>query len=156
MTLYVVRHAEAGPAPDEVRPLNDAGRAQAAAIAARLAPAGVARILTSRYARCRETVASLAEQVGVEPEEHDALGEDAAVERAWALLETLANEDAVVCSHGNIISPVLDRVRRRGAVIEAHEWVCRKGSVWRLEPDADGRFVRAVLELSPTPGPMTF
>jgi 8-oxo-dGTP diphosphatase len=144
MTLYVIRHAKAGNAPDEERPLNDAGRRQAERIADLLGDAGVERILTSRYARCVETVAPLAERVGVEVERHDALAEESDVEAAWALLESVAGTDAVLCSHGNILGPVLDRVLRRGAEVDG-EWTLRKGSIWCLHPDGGRAFGRAEL-----------
>jgi broad specificity phosphatase PhoE len=57
--------------------------------------------------------------------------------------------DVVVCSHGNVLSSILDRVHRRGIEVVADEWTCRKGSVWRLETDGDGVLVRAVLALRP-------
>lgn len=145
MTLHVVRHAEAGARPDEVRPLDATGRAQADQLAELLAGRAVGRILSSRYQRCMETITPLAERLGLSIECHPALAEEAGVDDAWALLESLATEDVVVCSHGNIISPVLDRVRRRGADIVAVEWSCRKASVWALDPGAPGTFERATL-----------
>ncbi|MCU1483363.1 MAG: phosphoglycerate mutase family protein [Actinomycetia bacterium] len=144
MTLYVIRHAKAGQAPDEERPLNDAGQRQAERIAELLADAGVERVLTSRYTRCVQTVTPLAAQLGLDLEHHDALAEESDTERAWALLESLAGTETVLCSHGNLIHPLLDRVLRRGAEIEG-EWVCRKGSIWCLHPDGDRPFGRAVL-----------
>ena len=145
MALHLVRHAEAGPSPDEGRPLDETGRRQAQRVADLLAVAGVERVLSSRYIRCRQTIDPLAARIGVTVEEHAALCEEAEVESAWALLESLTAEEVVICSHGNIISPLLDRVLRRGAEIVAGEWSCRKGSVWRLEPDGDRPFARATL-----------
>jgi phosphohistidine phosphatase SixA len=151
MPLYVVRHAKAGSRAhghaDEHRPLNESGWAQAERIADLLAPNGVTRILTSRYTRCVETVTPLADRTGVGIELHDSLAEEADVEHAWKLLEEVAGTTAVICSHGNILTPLLDRVHRRGAEIEAAEWSCHKGSVWRLDTDGDRTFVRAVQEL---------
>jgi hypothetical protein len=37
----------------------------------------------------------------------------------------------VLCSHGNVFSTVLDSVHRRGIDVDAVEWTCRKGSIWR-------------------------
>jgi phosphohistidine phosphatase SixA len=145
MTLYVIRHANAGQAPDEERPLNEAGQRQAERVAELLADAGIERILTSRYTRCVQTVTPLADRLGVQLERHDDLAEESGAEAAWALLESLEGTHAVLCSHGNIISPVLDRVLRRGADIEG-EWSCRKGSIWCLHPDGDRPFARAVLK----------
>jgi phosphohistidine phosphatase SixA len=145
MTLYLIRHAKAGSAPDEERPLNDAGQRQSERIAELLADAGVGRVLTSRYTRCVQTVAPLAQRLGLELEYHDDLAEEAEVELAWQLLESLAGTETVLCSHGNIISPLLDRVMRRGAAIEG-EWSCKKGSIWCLEPEGARLFGRAVLQ----------
>ena len=144
MALHVIRHAEAGRAPDEESPLTEAGRRRAERIADLLAGAGITRVLSSPYTRCVETVAPLADRLGLEVERHPALAEDAEVDEAWALLESLAGVDAVVCSHGPVLSPVLDRVLRRGADITG-EWSCRKGSVWRLHADGELPFTRAVL-----------
>jgi phosphohistidine phosphatase SixA len=149
MTLYVIRHAKAGRAPDEERPLEEAGQRQAERIAELLADAGVTRILTSRYIRCVQTVTPLAQRLGVELEHHRALAEEAEVDAAWDLLESLAGTgtEAVLCSHGNLINPMLDRVLRRGAEIQG-EWTCRRGSIWCLEPAGDRPFGRAVLRQS--------
>lgn len=147
MALHLVRHGDAGTGPDEERPLTDGGRRQAGALTDHLAARPVMRVLSSRYARCVETVTPLAERLGLPVEHHDALAEEADVEDTWALLESLTGDEVVLCSHGNLISPILDRVLRRGAEIVAEEWTCRKGSVWRLEPDGDQPFARATLEL---------
>ncbi len=144
MTVYLIRHAKAGHAPDETRSLDDAGRAQAERIAELLGDAGVERILTSRYARCAQTVEPLAVRLGIEAEHHQDLAEEADREAAWVLLESLAGTTAVVCSHGNILGPALDRVLRRGADVQG-EWSLRKGSIWCLEPDGDRPFARATL-----------
>jgi 8-oxo-dGTP diphosphatase len=147
MALHIVRHGDAGSGPDEERPLTDRGIHQAAALAVHLADRPVTRVVSSRYTRCVEMVTPLAERLGLPVEHHAALAEEADVEDAWALLESLAQDEVVVCSHGNIISPILDRVLRRGAEVVAAEWTCRKGSVWRLDTGEDGRFSRATLDL---------
>jgi broad specificity phosphatase PhoE len=67
------------------------------------------------------------------------------VERTWKLLESLARADVVVCTHGNLLGPVLDRILRRGAEVVAEEWSIRKASVWRLDPEGDRLFARATL-----------
>jgi phosphohistidine phosphatase SixA len=61
MRLFVVRHAEAAPGePDELRPLTDAGRAAARALAARLAEEDVELVLASPLLRARETAGEIA------------------------------------------------------------------------------------------------
>lgn len=144
MALHVIRHAEAGPTPDEESSLTEAGRRRAERIADLLDGAGITRVLSSRYRRCMETVAPLADRLGLEVERHPALAEEAELDDAWSLVESVAALDAVICSHGPVLSPVLDRVLRRGADIKG-EWSCKKGSVWQLHADGDRPFTRAVL-----------
>jgi phosphohistidine phosphatase len=56
-----VRHAEAAPGePDELRPLTDAGRAAARALAERLAREDVELVLASPLLRARETAGEIA------------------------------------------------------------------------------------------------
>jgi 8-oxo-dGTP diphosphatase len=147
MALHLVRHGDAGTGPDEERPLTDSGRRQADRLAEHLAAWSVTRVLSSRYLRCVETVTPVALRLGLRVEPHRALAEEADVDDTWALLESLTGEEVVLCSHGNIISPILDRVLRSGADIVADEWACRKGSVWRLEADGARPFGRATLDL---------
>jgi broad specificity phosphatase PhoE len=71
--LYLVRHgrAAAGWDTDPDPGLDDIGRSQAAAVAARLAPIGPMPIVSSPLLRCRETSAPLGElwqvEVRIEP-----------------------------------------------------------------------------------------
>ena len=154
MAIHLVRHAKAGVRPgwrgdDEERPLTDAGRTQADVIADLLAGRGVRRVLTSRYLRCVQTVEPLAARLGVPVEHERALAEEADPHDAWRLVEDLAakGEEAVLCSHGNIVSPILDRLHRRGLEVVATEWTCAKGSVWTIEVDDDGEPCRVVQTL---------
>jgi 8-oxo-dGTP diphosphatase len=154
MALHLVRHADAGSHrrhDDEHRPLSDKGRRQAKAVRDTLVAVPVARIVSSRYTRCVETVRPLGERLSVALAMHPALAEEADLSDGWKLVEQLAAQegDTVVCSHGNVLSAVLDRVHRRGIEVVADEWTCRKGSVWRLDTDPDGTLVRAVLVLCP-------
>jgi len=150
MAIHLVRHANAGNRPqwdgeDEERPLDERGAAQAIAIAELLAPRRVQRILTSRYLRCVQTVTPLGERLGVPVEHERALAEEADLTDAWGVVESLLDTDgdAVVCSHGNIISPILDRLHRRGIELVGEEWTCKKGSVWTIEV-TDGSIDRVV------------
>jgi phosphohistidine phosphatase SixA len=150
MALHLVRHAEAGarPAwdgPDDLRPLVGAGVVQAGDLAAVLAEQPVKRVLSSGYVRCLQTVAPLADRFDLPVEAHPALSEEASIEDSWALLEELAGTDAVLCSHGNVIGSLLDRLHRRGVELVAAEWSCRKGSVWSLTVGPDGSFLRCHL-----------
>jgi 2,3-bisphosphoglycerate-dependent phosphoglycerate mutase len=63
--LYLVRHAHADWQPDETRPLSESGRAAAQTIAELLSTIPVAGIYSSPAQRSIETVASLAQRLGI-------------------------------------------------------------------------------------------
>ena len=73
--LFIVRHGDALPGPDELipsgvyddLPLSSIGREQAQALAARLAPLHFDAMYSSPLRRCRETAAPLAERWGMTP-----------------------------------------------------------------------------------------
>ncbi len=149
-----MRHAKAGDrsdwsGPDELRPLSGKGAGQATALVDLLAHLPVKRILTSRYRRCTQTVEPLAQCLGIDVEIHPALAEEADIGATWELLEELTGAEAVVCTHGNLIGPVLDRLHRRGVELVSDRWTCKKGSVWSIEVDPDGDLARA--RYSPPP-----
>ena len=157
MAVFLVRHAKAGDrdewsGPDDLRPLSKKGRAQAEGLVAQLGPRGVTRILSSPSVRCVQTVEPLGEQIDVKVEEHDALAEGAAVEDAVALVRELARagEEAVLCSHGDVIPMLLDHLERADRLRLVHEFACAKGSTWILEADDSGRFKKGMY-LSPPP-----
>ncbi len=143
MTLYLVRHADAGDRsewrqPDDLRPLTARGERQAAALAGFLAERRVEAVLSSRFARCVQTVEPLAARLGLTVEEHPALAEEATEQAVVDLLEAMAGTDAVLCTHGNIVPVALGHLRRAGARFADRPYDWKKGSVWVLESD-DGR-----------------
>lgn len=155
MTVHIIRHADAGRrgswhGPDEERPLNAAGRTRAAALATELAATSPTRILSSPLIRCVETVQPLADALGIVVEPHPALAESADLDETWALLEELVgSERAVLCSHGDVIPPLLDRLQRRGVPILGADQDVAKGSVWTVEAGQDGRLTTARLASAP-------
>ena len=79
MRVFLVRHAKASQGePDELRRLNERGRAEARDLARRLAAQGVrpAAVLTSPLVRARETADEIASATGAtaEPDERLAPG----------------------------------------------------------------------------------
>lgn len=130
MTILLVRHASAGDrsrwdSDDRLRPLDGRGRIQAERLVASLADRDVERVLTSPYVRCRETVNPLASVLGLPVEERLELGEGAGAAAALRLVAELRGAVAVLCTHGDVVAEMLG---------EESE----KGSVWVLEPQADG------------------
>lgn len=138
--LHLVRHAKAGSRSrwaedDELRPLSAPGKRQAAAIAERLAVSEppVGRVLTSRYARCWQTVAPLAERLGLALETSSALAEEADLDEAEALMWELTRgtAQAVLCTHGNVLDELVDRLVASGARRDGPA-SGKKGSTWVL------------------------
>lgn len=138
MALLLVRHGTAGSrsrwkGDDLVRPLDKRGRKQAQALVKTLGGFPVARILSSPYVRCIDTLAPLAEELGLEIEQRAELAEGASPTGVHELLRGLVGETAVLCSHGDIIADLVGWERRHA----------KKGATWLLEPDGD-RFAPAV------------
>jgi 8-oxo-dGTP diphosphatase len=148
--LYVVRHAKAGSrhdfeGDDQLRPLSSPGRRQAGALADRLGPpllaAGGKTLISSPFLRCVQTLRPLAKVLGAKVQTDDSLSEGRSVVGVLELLALLP-EDSVICSHGDMIPETIAALERRGCEFTSPpDW--RKASVWVLERDADGEFVRA-------------
>jgi len=131
-----VRHAKAGSRKawtdrDELRPLSKAGRAQARAVGKALAGAGITRVVSSPFVRCRETVEPLAVRIGVDVEISDALGEGASLTDSLRLVEKLSDTNAALCSHGDVLANLLDHYARSGIVLDDDR--LEKASVWVLD-----------------------
>lgn len=144
MDVFVVRHAKAGSrrrfeGDDELRPLSRNGRAQAKALAEQLAHRDIARVLTSPYTRCIETVAPLAHQLGVDVEIEDVLAEGADWSYSLAIIEQ-ATVPTVLCSHGDVIGDLMHHLDRRGVPLDDDR--IEKGSTWVLQVE-EGEVVKA-------------
>ena len=149
-SLLLVRHAKAGSksdwdGPDELRPLESRGRRQARRLAEVLPLFGPTTVLTARRTRCRDTVAPLAERLGLAVEDLPELGEEefAADPRAGLavvdrLLGRMGDDGerpgvTVVCSQGGAIPSVLAALGVRFAGTGgAPAPPAAKGSTWVL------------------------
>jgi phosphohistidine phosphatase SixA len=150
-TVYLVRHADAGDRekwtdPDHLRPLTKAGRRQVDALTEALAKERVTRVLTSPHVRCVQTVQPLAERLGISIELSDALIEGAATEESVALIEKLAGENAVLCTHGDVVGNLLFYAERHGVPIG--EPRMKKASTWVIDTEAG-----AIISARYTPPP---
>jgi phosphohistidine phosphatase SixA len=154
VTLYLVRHAQAGSRAtwdgedDQLRPLTGEGRHQTADLVGLLADMQISRVITSPYKRCIETAAPIAARLGVPVEVHQALAEGPC-DDALALARDVISEDALFCSHGDIIPGMLDAFARDDQVDLGNNPRCQKGSVWVCEPAADLKRFAAATYLSP-------
>ncbi len=153
MTLYLVRHASAGPRSgrlgDVERPLDDKGRAQAQAIAQWFGERGIDSIYSSPARRCVETVEPLATLRAMSVEIRDELieGTNGATLAATLGRLALAGVDAVLCSHGDLIPAALDELAHGGIPLAGNG--CKKGSIWILHTSngqiTEGRYQAAPL-----------
>lgn len=149
---HLVRHGAAGDRskwerPDEERPLTTKGHRQADGVADRLASTGVERILSSPYVRCMQTVEPLGERLGIKVEAHEALAEDPERKALADLLDEVAGTTSVMCSHGDVIPAMLDRLQWMGVTFRS-EYACKKGSTWSIVHDGE-RFGDAVYRPPP-------
>ena len=142
MPLFLVRHAKAGkrskwledPAndnDDRKRPLDEKGILQAAAVAERLADFAPTLLLSSPFTRCIQTLEPLGATLAITVTSDERLAEDNPFEPILELLESCP-DNAVLCSHGDMIPMVTDALERRGMVVTGMR-DSRKASVWVLE-----------------------
>jgi broad specificity phosphatase PhoE len=144
MDVFVVRHAKAGSrrrfeGDDELRPLSRNGRPQAEAITELLAHRDIARVLTSPFTRCIQTVEPLALRLGIEVEIDERLGEGHEWTHALALVEQ-ATEPIALCSHGDVIGDLMHHLATRGVPLDDDR--IEKGSTWVLQVEG-GDIVKA-------------
>jgi 8-oxo-dGTP diphosphatase len=143
--LILVRHGRAGDrsewdGPDDLRPLDRRGRAQAQRLAEVLPVFHPVELLSAPPVRCRQTVEPLAARTGLEIRPTPELGEDgfaADPEAGLALVERLlAPRDGpgvtVVCSQGGAIPSVLMSLGVRWAGVHRVFPPAAKGSAWVL------------------------
>ncbi len=146
MTIYLVRHGRAGDrskwqGPDDLRPLSKVGRRQALGLLELLADAPIDRIVTSPYVRCRQSVEPLAEQRRLPVDLGDELSEGAPLADALRLVDKVTHENAVLCTHGDVVESLLGHFERQGVKVGKNPKL-EKGSMWELDVD-DGEIVAA-------------
>jgi 8-oxo-dGTP diphosphatase len=128
----LVRHAKAGDRegwnqPDALRPLTKSGRRQAEALVQLFNGVRVAQVLSSPYVRCHQTVQPLAEARKLTVRHSDALAEGATCAAALQLIASL--DDAVLCSHGDVVAAVVMELAGRHITLHGGmRW--EKASTW--------------------------
>jgi 8-oxo-(d)GTP phosphatase len=139
--ILLVRHGHAGSkaawdGDDDVRPLNERGHAEAAALVDVVEPFAPTRIVSSPTLRCIQTVEPLASRVAVPIETSDRLVPEAR-KRAPAFLRDIAAGQAdgpvVVCTHGEVIEVVQTGFPAKRISGAKTATVRAKGSTWVLE-----------------------
>jgi 8-oxo-dGTP diphosphatase len=141
--LLLVRHAKAGRrgdfhGDDRLRPLSGAGAKQAQALAELLALFGPDRVSSAPPVRCRETVAPLADALGLPIADEVLLSEDSYQDDPHTTLKRvreLAAQPGVtaVCSQGGVIPAMIATLVREAALpVDVDDVPSKKGSVWVL------------------------
>ena len=144
----VVRHAQAlarseWEGDDVDRNLSRRGMKQSRQLVDRLLELKPTRIISSPYLRCLDTVRPLASAAGLEVESDDRLAEGygrAAVDLVRSL--SASGEDAVLCSHGDVIPEILATLANEDRVDLGPAPRVEKASVWVLRGEG-GRFSSA-------------
>jgi phosphohistidine phosphatase SixA len=146
MAAYVVRHAKAGDreewlGDDRLRPLTKSGRQQAEALAEFLKNDPIDRILSSPYVRCLQTIEPLAARRKLPIEPRKDLEEGAGGDSVIRLMQAFKDQNLVLCTHGDVVEELLERLIEEGVVAKARA-SNQKGGTWVLY-DENGRITSA-------------
>jgi 8-oxo-dGTP diphosphatase len=137
MPLLLVRHGHAGrrsayQGDDRARPLSKRGVAQARALVPLLSDFRPQRILSSPFVRCCETVRPTAEELGLSVESIDELAEGHGAD-ALRLMERMAGESAVLCTHGDVATEALEALTPDSSERKRQSMRLQKGDVWVIQ-----------------------
>jgi broad specificity phosphatase PhoE len=143
---YVVRHAKSGDraewsGDDRLRPLTKPGQRQAEALADLLDHEPIDKILSSGYLRCVQTVEPLGSRRKLPVEPVKELEEGAGGESVLRLMQTFRGRNIVLCTHGDVMEELLERLIAQGLLQRARATM-EKGSTWVLE-EKDGKITAA-------------
>ena len=107
-TVILVRHAEKGDAPANDPGLTEAGAARARALLAIARDAGVTAVITTQFARTRDTARPTAEALGITPEVARAGGSAAQHAQDVArMVQAHAGGVVLVVGHSNTIPAII-------------------------------------------------
>ena len=101
-----------------------------------------ARLISSPYLRCLQTLSPLAAQYQLEVERDDMVAEGQSSKAVHLVRDLAGGPTAVVCTHGDVIVEVLVALADEDRVDLGPNPRQAKGSVWVLE-GADGKFTTA-------------
>ena len=149
-SVLLVRHARAGErdewqGDDRARPLDELGWRQAEELVRLLSRFDVEEIISANFDRCIQTVEPLSQSLGLPIREEDLfseLGYPAHEDEAIHLLRKLGESlsTTVVCSQGDVIPDLLDRLASLDHVDLPDPLPLKKGSVCVLTFDGPRLF----------------
>ena len=105
-TVYVVRHAEKAATPANDPPLTTEGKARATVLADSAKRAGVSAIITTQFARTKETAAPAAAALGITPEVVLATS-PTHVQDVVAAVRKHAGQTVLVVGHSNTVPAIV-------------------------------------------------
>ena len=139
MSIFLIRHASAGDRSrwhlnDQQRPLDERGHQRSLRLVDFLADATLRGVWSSPATRCAQTVEPLAAAHALDIQIRAELDEGASSKQLLevTLEEASAPGDLVMCSHGDVIPGVLNRLLRAGLEVTGARG-CAKASVWELK-----------------------
>ncbi len=148
--VILVRHARAGSKRrwsglDECRPLDEVGAQHAVGLVDTLAVTPIRRLVSSPALRCVQTLEPLARHTGLTIELSGLLAADGNARAMLAQPEdVLAN--AVLCTHGEVMRPLLRHIRRRDVAIIGDPGrrgsLLSKGVAWQLDIADNGTITK--------------
>lgn len=136
--VHLIRHAKAGDRtlwslPDDQRPLSDPGLRQAEDIADGLGDRPLAKLVSSPFLRCTQTLEPLAHRRDMGIETADALAEGADASEALAWLAGAASSGSFAAStHGDVMMLGVEELLDRGVRLRGNKVAFKKGCTWEL------------------------
>jgi exopolyphosphatase/guanosine-5'-triphosphate,3'-diphosphate pyrophosphatase len=136
LKLFLVRHGKTETRRDwrgkeRLRPLSDAGREEAHAIARAFRDEPISRIVCAPSLRCQQTVEELTVARGIPVTIDDRLGAGEGVERALECFPRSDDGPTLFCTDGELLPAILRLFELTEADIDT-QIPNRKGSVWAL------------------------
>jgi len=97
---------------------------------------GPQSVLSSPFVRCFQTVEPVAEALGLSVQPAEELAEGHGADAA-PLLRRMAGESAVLCTHGDVATAILESLVPEHDAARRSELKLQKGEVWVIEPTGD-------------------
>ena len=147
-----MRHAHAGDkqlweGSDAERPLSKRGRQEAHGVAEILRSMPAARLLSSPYLRCHQTLVPLSARMGLPITTNELLSPGSDPEPLDALVTDPAMDGTVLCTHGETVNELMTYWRRRKLLDvpfddpQSRRQATQKGAVWIIETSTGYRTV---------------
>ena len=157
MEVIIVRHGRAiskrqWSGPDLLRPLDDVGAQHAVGLVDTLALSTIRRLVSSPALRCVQTLEPLAQHTGLTIETSELLAADGDARCRARPTRPRCASNAVLCTHGEVMRPLLRQMRRRNVPIVGDPGgrgeLLRKGVVWQLDIGDDDGVISKLQRLS--------